>query len=187
MDFFHFKHSSPNGEIFKNKTWNGLNKGDPGCRLWYPKGRRWATPMALRSIWQEAPGRVMKLLHNYWSWDNGKVSLPRQVEIGTQLANDLISGQRLGTGIPKFLVQSYTTGTRCMLAHSFQYSILNRSYQKTETGEHGSSQPFPHILPYTSLPSACSRVIYPFIINHLRLSIFQLWTLRSFKPPQWKT
>lgn len=95
--------------------------------------------------------------------------------------DDLIPGQRLGTGIPKFLVQSYTTGTSCMLAHSFQYSVLNRSYQKTETGEHGSSQPFPHILPYTSLPSACSRVIYPFIINHLQLCIIPASNLLSEK------
>lgn len=54
-------------------------------------------------------------------------------------------GPRLGIGITMYLVQSYRAGTRCILALSFQYSILNRSYQKTKTGAHGSSKPFPYI------------------------------------------
>lgn len=112
MGFFHFKHSSPNGNIFKNKPWNELNKGDPGYRLWYPEGRRWATPMTRRSIWWEAPGRVMKLLHNYWSWDNGTISLPCQVEIGTQPVNVTTS----------YLVKDYV-----LVSPSFQCKVIQQA------------------------------------------------------------
>lgn len=43
------------------------------------------------------------------------------------------SGQRLGPGIPMYLLQSSRTGTEHMLTHSCQYFILSRSYQKTKT------------------------------------------------------
>lgn len=40
--------------------------------------------------------------------------------------------QQFGPGIPMYLPQSFRTGPKCMLAHSFQYLILKRSYQKTK-------------------------------------------------------
>lgn len=44
-------------------------------------------------------------------------------------------GQQLGPGCVFciYRLPSFRTGTKCMLACSFQYLILNRGYQKTKT------------------------------------------------------
>lgn len=90
-----------------------------------------------------------------------------------------IPGQRLGIDIPTYLVQTYRTGTRCMLAPSFQYSVLNRSYQKTTRGEHRSSESFPHISSIWLLLSYISFYNKPAI--HLHLLILPASKLLSEK------
>lgn len=130
MFFLHLQSQCPpvEAKTFQNKTWEGLDKGD--SRLLAVMSRRWegGTSNCHKTSMMGAVGRVMLLIFGQWQ---GFSSVAGGNMAAVNQCRQPIPGQPID--IPMYLVWSYSTGTKFMFALSFQYSILNRSYQKMET------------------------------------------------------
>ena len=108
-------------KIFQSKTQEGLDKGD--SRLLAVMSSRWegGTFNCHKASRMGPRGRVMLLIFRQWrgfsSMTGGNMEPVNQ-------CHQPIPDQELATGMPMYLAQSYSTSTKFMFVHSFQYLIL---------------------------------------------------------------